>query len=72
MLEPFECRFIIDIVERSIRDVLAVIPDDIKPNNQQVKPYVEYVPQAREDSGELGIDFEYANSRELARNAFDD
>ena len=72
MLEPFECRFIIDIVERSIRDVLAVIPDDIKPNNQQVKPYVEYVPQAKEDSGELGIDFEYANSRELARNAFDD
>ena len=72
MLEPFECRFIIDVVERSIRDVLAVLPDDIKPNNQQVKPYVDYVPQARDDTGELGIDFEYANSRELARNAFDD
>jgi len=72
MLEPFECRFIIDVVERSIRDVLVVIPDDIKPNNQQVKPYVEYIPQAQDDSGELGIDFEYANSRELARNAFDD
>ena len=72
MLEPFECRFIIDVVERSIRDVLVVIPDDIKPD-QQLKKYVDYVPQAQDDSGELGIDYEeYAKSRELARNAFDD
>lgn len=72
MLEPFECRFIIDVVERSIRYVLAVTPDDINPVNQQVKLYVEYIPQANEDSGELGIDYEYANSRELARDAFSD
>ena len=64
MLEPFECRFIIDIAERSIRDVLAIIPDDIKPTNQkgviiQPKTYVEYISKGGGDSEVLGIDEEY-------------
>ena len=40
---------IVDIVERSIRDVLVVLPDDLKPSQNgvpmQVKPYKAYVPQ---------------------------
>ena len=37
-----------DIVERSIRDVLAVVPDDIKQGvSMQTKPYVPYVPRVR-------------------------
>lgn len=66
MLEPFECRFIIDIVERSIRDVLVVLPDDLKPSQNgvpmQVKPYKAYVPQAGDGNEGLGIDFEYVQA----------
>ena len=66
MLEPFECRFIIDIVERSIRDVLAVVPDDIKPTQNgiavQVKAYEPYIPRAGDDEEGLGIDYEYAQA----------
>ena len=40
-----------DIVERSIRDVLAVVPADLKPVKDgvvvQAKPYVPYVSQVR-------------------------
>jgi len=49
LFEPFECRFIIDIAERSIRDVLTVVPDDLKPHQNGVlmhfKPYEAYVSQ---------------------------
>jgi len=59
MLEPFECRFVIDIVERSIRDVLAVVPDDLRPYENgapmQARPYEAYVPQAGNDDEETGI-----------------
>ncbi|KAL9183062.1 hypothetical protein ACHAXT_004849 [Thalassiosira profunda] len=68
MLEPFECRFILDIVERSIRDVLAVVPADLKPVKDgvvvQAKPYVPYVSQASangDDEG-MGIDYEYSQA----------
>lgn len=71
MLEPFECRFIIDIVERSIRDVLVVLPDDLKPSQNgvpmQVKPYKAYVPQAGDGNEGLGIDFEYVQALSSVR-----
>jgi hypothetical protein len=56
MLEPFEVRFIIDVVERSIRDVLANIPDNIKPHQKdgtlvQYKPYVPYIAQRGSSDG---------------------
>jgi hypothetical protein len=56
MLEPFEVRFIIDVVERSIRDVLAIIPDDIKPHQKdgsivQYKAYVPYIAQGGSSAG---------------------
>jgi hypothetical protein len=40
ILEPFECRFILDIVERSLRDVLAVVP--IKYYDQALDSYQPY------------------------------
>jgi hypothetical protein len=53
MLEPFECRFIIDIIERSIRDVLLVIPDDLLPTSDgkviELKRYENYSSQADQD-----------------------
>lgn len=66
MLEPFECRFIIDIVERSIRDVLAVVPEDLKPYQNgavvQVRPYEAYIPKAGNDEEGMGIDYEYSQA----------
>ena len=58
MLEPFEVRFIIDVVERSIRDVLAIIPDDIKPHQKdgtlvKYKPYVPYIAQGASDGYDI-------------------
>jgi hypothetical protein len=58
MLEPFEVQFIIDVVERSIRDVLAIIPDDIKPHQKdgtlvQYKPYVPYIAQGASDGYDI-------------------
>jgi hypothetical protein len=56
MLEPFEVRFIIDVVVRSIRDVLAIIPDNIKPHEKdgsivQYKAYVPYMAQGGSSDG---------------------
>lgn len=63
MLEPFECRFIIDVVERSIRDVLTVVPDDLKPYKDgspvQVKPYEPYVSKSGNDGEGMGLDYDY-------------
>ncbi|KAL7504051.1 hypothetical protein ACHAXN_001766 [Cyclotella atomus] len=65
MLEPFECRFVIDIIERSIREVLAAVPNELLPEQNgtpmHVKPYVPYVSQADlEADGIGGIEAEYA------------
>jgi hypothetical protein len=40
VLEPFECRFVLDIVERSLRDVLSVIP--VKYYDQALDKYQSY------------------------------
>ena len=68
MLEPFECRFIIDIIERSIRDVLLVIPDDLLPTSAdgkviELEPYQNYVSQAEQAGGDsMGLDYEYVQA----------
>ncbi len=68
MLEPFECRFIIDIIERSIRDVLLVIPDDLLPTSADgkvidLKPYENYVSQAEQAGDDsMGLDYEYVQA----------
>jgi hypothetical protein len=62
MLEPFECRFIIDIIERSIRDVLLVIPDDLLPE-VKLKPYENYASQAEQAGDDsMGLDYEYVQA----------
>ncbi|KAL7448757.1 hypothetical protein ACHAWC_000900 [Mediolabrus comicus] len=62
MLEPFECRFIIDIIERSIRDVLLVIPDDLLPE-VKLKLYENYVSQAEQAGDDsMGLDYEYVQA----------
>ena len=78
MLEPFECRFIIDIIERSIRDVLLVVPDELRPLSSdgtvlELKSYEPYVSQA-ELAGEdesMGIDVEYVNALNSLREEID-
>ena len=40
VLEPFECRFVLDIIERSLRDILAVVP--IKYYDQALDVYQTY------------------------------
>jgi hypothetical protein len=40
VLEPFECRFVLDIVERSLRDILAAVP--IKYYDQALDVYQTY------------------------------
>lgn len=51
LFEPFECLFALDIVERSIRDMLAVIPDKFKPTGEagQVEEYQPYQPRSEEE-----------------------
>jgi hypothetical protein len=51
LFEPFECLFCLDIVERSIRDMLAVIPGKFKPKGSagQVEPYQPYQPRSEEE-----------------------
>jgi hypothetical protein len=51
MFEPFECLFTLDIVERSLRDILDVIPIDYK--TRSISAYIPYESQ----NGENGDDF---------------
>ena len=51
LFEPFECLFALDIVERSLRDMLAVIPVRLRPagNAGQVPQYQPYQPRSEEE-----------------------
>jgi hypothetical protein len=40
VLEPFECRFVLDVIERSLRDIVAVVP--IKYYDQALDVYQTY------------------------------
>ncbi|KAL7471554.1 hypothetical protein ACHAXS_011855 [Conticribra weissflogii] len=50
-----------DIIERSIRDVLAAVPTDLLPE-QTLKPYEPYISQAGNDEEGMGLDMEYAKA----------
>ena len=74
MLEPFECRFIMDIMERSIRDVLLVVPDDLRPTSAdgrmvELKPYEPYMSQSEQNGGDES--FEYVNALNSLREVFE-
>ena len=64
VLEPFECLFCLDIVERSIRDILAVAPRDVE---QNIPPYVPYVARGIE-GGESAMDIDFVKALEGLRN----
>jgi len=42
MLEPYECLFCLDIAERALRDILAVVPRTYHPPDASIKPYIPY------------------------------
>uniref|UniRef100_A0A7S3PU41 Uncharacterized protein n=1 Tax=Chaetoceros debilis TaxID=122233 RepID=A0A7S3PU41_9STRA len=65
LFEPYECLFALDIVERSLRDVLMVIPADLKPITEtgtsaiidrvgEYQVYKVYPPEINSD-GELWV-----------------
>lgn len=60
MFEPFECLFVLDIVDRSLRDILTAVPVDYKPSSVEIiKRIGEYVPYEAKYGGgedENGID----------------
>ena len=60
LFEPFECLFTLDIVERSLRDIMTVIPEDYKPSKdalvQRIGDYVPYQSKSSVDGDEDGVD----------------
>ena len=60
MFEPFECLFTLDIVERSLRDIITVLPGEFKPDkavlNERIGEYVPYLSSNSEDNEEDEID----------------
>eukprot|EP00545_Synedropsis_sp_CCMP1620_P014359 CAMPEP_0119014230 /NCGR_PEP_ID=MMETSP1176-20130426/9426_1 /TAXON_ID=265551 /ORGANISM="Synedropsis recta cf, Strain CCMP1620" /LENGTH=331 /DNA_ID=CAMNT_0006967383 /DNA_START=81 /DNA_END=1076 /DNA_ORIENTATION=+ len=67
VLEPFECKFVLDIIERSLRDVLAVVP--VKYYDQALVTYQPYLIRDAEDvDGESKLDMEYLNAINEFRN----
>jgi len=78
MLEPFECHFVLDIVERSLRDILTVVPITYHPVDLRDTLKV-YVPYQRESdvngyvNGEEGsstIDDKFVNTLFGLRNNY--
>lgn len=57
LFEPFECLFTIDIVERSLRDIITVVPNDLKPDTTSIIERIgEYVPYEPRNGGVDGED----------------
>lgn len=50
VLEPFECDFCLDIVDRSLRDMLAVIPPAFHPHHRTLPRYTPHQRQNPEVS----------------------
>mmetsp|Transcript_19708 Transcript_19708/g.43878 ORF Transcript_19708/g.43878 Transcript_19708/m.43878 type:complete len:492 (+) Transcript_19708:40-1515(+) len=72
LFEPFECLFCLDIVERSLRDIVAVIPEKLKPkgNDGVLEEYVPYQPRS-EDEGNFegdGDESEFLGALSALRN----
>jgi len=62
LLEPSECLFCLDIIERSLRDVVAVVPFKYYPLQFEKLPkYVKYIPKDEikvdDDDSSIGTDF---------------
>jgi hypothetical protein len=63
VLEPFECQFCLDIVERSIRAILAVSNLE----QQQIPPYVHYMARGIE-GGESALEMDFMEALEALRS----
>lgn len=67
VLEPFECKFILDVVERSLRDVLAVVP--VNYYDQTLSTYRPYpVKDVELADTESSIDEQFLNALAEFRN----
>jgi len=67
LFEPFECLFTLDIVDRSLRDILTVVPQDYKPSPneiiEKIGRYVVYEPKNEiSEDGEEIIDKDFLNA----------
>jgi len=82
VLEPFECRFVMDIVERSLRDILIVIPRQYH-QERTIHPYIPYEPVGQADgetwmdengekSNNMALDVEFLNALKFLRSKSDD
>ena len=83
LFEPFECLFTIDIVERSLRDIVNVVPIKYhsKEDIQNLQPYVKYKSQQEinlengfsdNDDGMDSSDVDYLNILNGLRSSNDD
>jgi len=75
LFEPFECLFTLDIVDRSLRDILTVVPGDYKPSSdviiKRIGDYVPYEPRYGGGEDEDGIDAmdkDFLNALEVLRS----
>jgi hypothetical protein len=65
VLEPFECRFVLDIVERSLRDIFAVVPN----YSYHVADYQPYkIREATTDDEGSRLDMEFLEVLEGFKN----
>jgi hypothetical protein len=82
MFEPFECLFTLDIVERSLRDIMTIIPTEYKPDNKiltkRIGNYIPYesknVGGDEDGDGMDSIDADYLEALATLKNSlsFDD
>ena len=64
VLEPFECLFCLDIVERSLHDVLAVSTSE-----KNIPVYIPYQPRGQED-GNSALDMDFIEALNGLRNQY--
>jgi len=65
VLEPFECLFCLDIVERSLHDILAV--STVNPSDVPV--YVPYEARGQED-GDSALDMDFLEALKGLRSEY--
>merc|ERR1712157_77395 len=70
LCEPYECLFVIDVIERSLRDIYSVIPMKYK-IDYSIPDYVMYQSQANNNNNEDNydkIDIDLINALKNVRN----
>lgn len=83
LYEPFECLFVLDIAERSLRDIISIIPS--KYMQQKIPDYVSYISQSDSNAGGYSgleendnggttssLDMDFLSALNQLRNTFSD